>query len=52
MLRTPRQETSVMSSVPEKICSEVLHLAPREIQPVRPYLVRVVNDQHVLYVIR
>jgi aminoglycoside phosphotransferase (APT) family kinase protein len=39
-----------VSSVPEKICREVLQLAPRRIQPVRPYLVRVVTDKHVLYV--
>ena len=39
-----------MTSVPEKICREVLHLAPREIQPVRPHLVRVVTEKHVVYV--
>jgi aminoglycoside phosphotransferase (APT) family kinase protein len=39
-----------MSSVPEMVCREVLRLAPRRIQPVRPHLDRVVTDRHVLYV--
>ena len=38
-----------MSSIPEQICLEVLHLAPRQIQPVRPHLVRIVADKHVVY---
>ena len=39
-----------MSSVSEKICREVLRLAPREVHSVRPYLDRVVTDEHVVYV--
>jgi aminoglycoside phosphotransferase (APT) family kinase protein len=49
MLRIPLEETSVVPSVPETICREVLRLAPRRIQPVRPHLVRVVTNAHVLY---
>jgi aminoglycoside phosphotransferase len=50
MLRITFEETSVVPSVPETICREVLRLAPRRIQPVRPHLVRVVTDAHVLYI--
>ena len=39
-----------MSSIPEEICREVLHLAPRRIEPVRPHLARIVTDAHVVYV--
>jgi aminoglycoside phosphotransferase (APT) family kinase protein len=42
--------TFARSSVTEQICREILHLAPRQIQPVRPHLDRVVTDRHVLYV--
>jgi hypothetical protein len=39
-----------VSSVTEKLCREVPHLAPRQIQAVRPHLDRVVADKHVVYV--
>ena len=39
-----------MSAVTEQLCREVLHLAPRRIQAVRPHLDRVVAEKHVVYV--
>jgi aminoglycoside phosphotransferase len=43
-------ETSLISAVTEQLCREVLQLAPRRIQALRPHLDRVVADTHTVYV--